>query len=248
MKLVASMLVKNELGRYLQAAIGSLREFCDVIAVLDDGSTDRTGEWLDDNADERMVVRHTESEGFFAGHEGNRRNALLDFTFEQKPDYVLAIDADEFIADGTKVRRFVEHLHPLGTLVMQEVWEMSPSSLAIRQDGGWREHPVPILWKAPSKPDTRWRIQDRALACGREPMAVRSLRKPQAVGTEILHFGWANPETRMERYQRYREHDDGQFHNRRHLASILWTGNRVQLSSRPWPAGLRLKGEVVFSK
>ena len=239
MKLVASMLVKNELGRYLQAAIGSLREFCDLIAVLDDGSTDRTAEWLDDNTDELMVVKHTESEGFFAGHEGRRRNALLDFTLEQEPDYVLAIDADEFVADGEKVREFVETGQPLGTLVMQEVWEMSAQSLGIRQDGGWREHPVPILWKVPAQLDNRWRIEDRALACGREPMAVRTLRKPQPTGTEILHFGWANPETRIERYERYREHDAGQFHNQRHLGSILWTGRRVQLSTRKWPKGLR---------
>lgn len=246
MRLIASMLVKNELPRYLQAVIGSLRDFTDLIAVLDDGSTDNTAGWLDDNADDKMIVRHGESEGFFDGHEGRRRQALLDFTLEQEPDYVLNIDADELIADGAAVRAFCETGQQLGTLMMEEVWTMTPSALGIRSDGGWRPHSAPILWQVPEVLDDRWRIQDRELACGREPMAVRDLaRQAQPVGTEILHFGWANPEERAGRYQRYVEADGGKFHNRRHLDSIMWEGRRVMIRERKWPRGLSLQGGRV---
>jgi len=246
MKLVASMLVKNELGRYLQASIGSLREFCDLIAVLDDGSTDRTSEWLDDNTDEKMVVKHIESEGFFDGHEGHRRQALLDFTLEHEPTYVLAIDADEFVADGAAVRAFCEQNHQLGTLSMEEIWEADGKELRVRCDGGWRPHNVPILWRVPDQLDESWRIQDRELACGREPVAVRQLfGRAQPVGTEILHFGWANEAERAGRYQRYVEMDNGKFHNRRHLDSIMWQGRRVMLRPRAWPNGLTLKDARV---
>ncbi len=244
--LVASLIVKNELGRYLQACIGSLREFCDLVAVLDDGSTDRTGEWLDDNADDRMVVKHIDAEdGFFAAHEGRRRQALLDFTMEQTPTHVLAIDADEFVAKGQMIRHFCELPLPLGQLVMQEVWTMDGKHLGIRQDGGWREHPVPILYAVKDPDPSLWRIQDRALACGREPMAIRGMRRPRPTGTEVLHFGWANEAERATRYQRYVEADGGKFHNRRHLDSIMWPDEKVQISERKWPPGLSLTDGVV---
>src|SRR5262245_43513493 len=109
MKLVASLIVKNELGRYLPECVGHLRDFCDLLVVLDDGSTDRTGEWLDDNTDEMMVVQHLDpSDGFFSGHEGRKRQALLNLTLNQQPDWVLAIDADEFISDPVMLRNYAE--------------------------------------------------------------------------------------------------------------------------------------------
>lgn len=245
MNLVASLLVKNERARYLQACIGSLRDFCDLIAVLDDGSTDGSAEWLHDNTDDRMVVKHIDPEdGFFAGHEGRRRQALLDFTIEQKPTHVLAIDADEFVADGSAVRAFCGSTHQLGTLNMQEVWKTG-SHLSVRQDGGWREHPVPILYRVDSHEPGDWTINQRALACGREPLQIRTMRRARPTGTDILHFGWANPDERAVRYQRYVEADNGRFHNRRHLESIMWSDEQVHLTDRKWPKGLSMKDGVV---
>jgi len=237
MNLVASVIVRNELQRYLQACIGSLREFCDMVAVLDDGSTDRTGEWLDDNADERLVVKHLAADdAFFAGHEGRRRQALLDFTIKQRPSHILAIDADEFVAEGHLVRAFCQGTRLVGSLVMEEVWEAG-DQLLIRQDGGWRPHPVPILYAVITDDLV---IQDRALACGREPTSVmRMAGRARRTGTSVLHFGWANPDTRQERYDRYAVADKGQFHASRHLESILWDDARVKLASRPWPVGLK---------
>ncbi len=234
--LAASVPVKNELGRYLQPCIASLREFCDIICVLDDGSTDRTGEWLDDNQDDQLLVKHIDSEaGFFAGHEGRKRQALLGFTLEQGSDWVLAVDADEFVANWQQVRHFIHQPRPLGSLVMEEVWK-ADDKLHIRQDGGWRQHAVPILWNTKASPV--WTIQDRALACGREPEQIRGMRA-RPTGADVLHFGWADEQNRQVRYQRYVEADNGKFHNRRHLDSILWADDKVQLSTRPWPPGLK---------
>jgi hypothetical protein len=249
MNLVASVMVKNELGRYLQACIGSLREFCELVVVLDDGSTDRTGEWLNDNADDRMVVKHIDPEdGFFAGHEGRRRQRLLDLTIEQRPTHVLAIDADEFVAKGTAVHAFCQQTDfPVGKLMMEEVWTMAPDRLGIRIDGGWRPHPVPIVYRVDTYDPDFWKINDRALSCGREPTAIRSIRGGGTIGTEVLHFGWANPDTRLERYQRYVAADGGRFHSRRHLDSIMWTNRKVQLYERKWPRGLSLGADGVVT-
>jgi hypothetical protein len=248
--LVASLIVKNELGRYLPECVGHLRDFCDLVVVLDDGSTDRTGEWLDDNSDERMVVQHLDSaDGFFAGHEGRKRQALLDLTLQQLPDWVLAIDADEFVAGGPLVRAYCEGPRQIGTLDMEEVWRAHYGYLEIRQDGGWRPHSVPCLWSARLSVSRgrSLRIADRALSCGREPEAVRRLYpRSRPTGASILHFGWAKESDRRERYDRYVTADGGRYHASQHLLSIMWPDSDIDLEPSPWPICLaKYRGAIV---
>ena len=40
-------------------------------------------------------------------------------------------------------------------------------------------------------------------------------------------------------YERYFEHDQGKFHQNRHLQSILWQDKRVKLRRLPWPPALK---------
>lgn len=247
MKLVAGLIVKNERTRYLPECIGHLLEFVDQIVVVDDGSTDGTGEWLDDNAKgwDRIRVHHLDPEdGFFAGHEGRKRQQLLTHTLNELPDWVLNIDADEFVTDGGLVRGYIEETNQgrlAGTLPMEEVWKADKSWLHIREDGGWRPHPVPCLWSA-SLSGMRGRalqISNRALACGREPEAVRRyFGKARPTGASILHFGWTNQAARQARYDRYVEADGGRFHRNAHLGSIMWPDEQVQTSKQTWPTHL----------
>jgi len=241
-KLVASLIVKNELGRYLPECIGHLRDFCDLVVVLDDGSTDRTGEWLDDNTDWQMVVQHLDpSDGFFAGHEGRKRQALLDLTLQQFPDWVLGIDADEFVSDGKLLRQYADGPRLVGSLEMEEVWLCDRLGLTLRVDGGWRPHPVPCFWSArvAGYRGRSLRIADRALACGREPESVRRMfSRSRPTGASILHFGWANPATRQARYERYVTADGGRYHANAHLQSIMWPPADVTLERQRWPMRL----------
>jgi len=244
-KLVASMVVKDELGRYLPECIGHLREIVDQIVVLDDGSTDRTGEWLDDNTDEMMVVQHLDpSDGFFSGHEGRKRNHLLKLTLNQLPDWVLSIDADEFIGNPEGLREYAAGPRPVGTLEMQEVWKAEPQALglALRCDGGWRPHPIPCFWSArlSGRRGQALRISDRALACGREPEAARAwFGRARATGAQIMHFGWAKEADRQRRFDRYVEADGGKFHSNSHLGSIMWPDDKVTLEWTGWPTSLK---------
>lgn len=240
MKLVASVIVRNELGRYLEECVGHLLEFCDEVRVLDDASDDGTSEWLTEVHHAALQVRRRDAHGFYE-HEGLARQELLEWTLAGEPDYVLAIDADEFVADPSLIRRAMKGGAPVCSLVMEEVWEVDAAAdcLCVREDGGWRSHPVSVLW-APSA-GGGWRIADRALACGRVPEAVQRARYAAATGTEILHFGWANEAERAARHARYAEHDGGRFHRSAHLDSILWPCEQVDLRGRRWPPALEAR-------
>lgn len=237
-KLVASVICKSELGRYLEPFIAHLLEFVDEIRVLNDGSTDGSDEWLVQR-DDRIVVSDLVNSTFFK-HEGAARQVLLDWTFAAEPTHVLALDADEFVTDGAAVRAACETDAGPGAWAVgiEEVWRANEQNLYLRCDGGWGlQGRSPLLYRVPQRRGSDWRIMDRALACGREPIAVRRLRATPVDAT-VLHFGWTREEERAARYQRYVEHDSGRFHARAHLDSIMFPDSRVKLRARQWPTAL----------
>jgi hypothetical protein len=237
----------NELDRYLPACLDHLLGFVDAVAIVDDGSTDETVSYLAELGDR---VRVLETEEAFFQHEGRARNRLLEWTLEQEPTHVLAIDADEFVSDGAAVRAACAGRQQVFSLAMHEVWQADLDELRIREDGGWRSHAVPCLYAVPParwRKTAEWQIANRALACGREPSAVRRLyRKAKETGSDILHFGWTDPANRAARYERYVVADGGRFHASQHLRSIMWPDRQVKLRSRPWPPALEeYRGALV---
>lgn len=247
MKLVAGLIVRNELSRYLEPCIGHLLEFVDEIRIVDDRSDDGTWEWL--RRQDRVEVAQTS--GRFFDHEGAARQELLEWTLAGDPTHVLAIDADEFVSDGRAIRRICEA--PRGevwTLSMLEIWKAFPECLCVRMDGGWRPGRSPILWRVPDNaPDLR--IKNLALACGREPEYVRRLIQRDRVahsGVDVLHFGWANELERQARYDRYVVHDGGKFHRSQHLGSIIWPDEKVEMDGQDWPPALEKWRPTIVAK
>jgi glycosyltransferase involved in cell wall biosynthesis len=243
MKLVASLIVQNEARRFLKPCIEALLEYCDEIRAIDDNSTDGSYEIMRELG---VEVRRNDRSMFFE-HEGKARQSLLEWTMVAEPTVVLAIDADEFVDNGPELRRILEKPNPSGVwaLQMEEVWGADERNLSIRQDGGWKEHPVGIVyWVPPDHATNRqtkrnWRIPDRALACGRVPHLVGvwgRLNKPAVAS--LLHFGWACEADREDRYQRYVKHDGGQHHAGSHLDSIMWPDTKVSLTKKKWPPGI----------
>lgn len=235
LRLAASLVVRNEINRYLIPCVEHLLEFCDMVIILDDGSSDETTQWLRDHSGERLVVEYRNQSTFFQ-HEGRTRGLLLDVTLEQKPDAVLSVDADEVVSDGHLLRARVEAEPnvPVWSLEMAEAWNCDEQSLYVRTDGGWRPHELPLCWRVPK--DTTLRMLDRKLACRRVPMQILSQRaKP--IGVTCYHLGWLDKATRQARYDRYVTHDGGKFHASAHLKSIMWPDSKVRLQPRPWPTG-----------
>ena len=236
MRLVASMIVKNELGRYLPLAVEHLLTYVDEVRVLDDGSTDGTFEWLD--AKDGVHVLRNPGPAFFE-HEGLARQNLFEWTLRGLPDYVLAIDADEFVTDAGFLRGSIVNNGHVYTLSLVEAWVVSDRGIDIRIDGQWGPRRIPILYSTPRQA-RNWKMSQKQLACGREPVQViQRARRAPATGSTIMHFGWANEHERQVRAQRYYDHDNGKFHQDRHLQSILWTDRRVRLKRLPWPPSLK---------
>ncbi len=240
MKLTASLIIRNELGRYLKPCIEHLGAFCDEIAIIDDASDDATvhaltigGSWLPHGVPVRLLP--FEQQIFYA-HEGRARQRLIDFTLETGATHVLSLDADEFVSDGAALRARLEADpdYPAWQLDIEEVWTAN-ESLGIREDGGWRTHGLACVWKAPA-PGERFTMMDRKLACRRVPEQVLKQRS-KPTGVSLLHFGWTNPAERQQRYDRYAKHDGGRFHASAHLRSIMWPATRIKLRQRPWPEG-----------
>jgi glycosyltransferase involved in cell wall biosynthesis len=237
MRLVASLNVRNELGRYLKLSVPALLEFCDEVRVQDDGSDDGSFEWLSEQ--EGVVVKRNTGLSW-SEHEGVLHQSLFDFTMEACPTHVLAIDADEFVVDGQALREKLKAARGRTfTLRMCEVWKTDP--WMIRTDGGWRAHEVGILYKAPTPQVSRrssWRIWGRKMAGGRVPRVIRADQRrgrATSLGIDILHLGWAREEERVARHARYAELDGGNYHASEHIASILLPDSEIELESYPDP-------------
>lgn len=236
MRLIASVITKNELDRYLPLAVEHLESYCDEIRVLDDGSTDGTFEWLSER--DKVQVLRNPGPAFFE-HEGRARQNLFEWTLQGRPDYVIGIDADEFLGDPDLLRQSLAGA-PVYTVHLVEAWKINPGGISVRVDGLWGARRVPVIYQAPRRADRMWRIQDKALACGREPMAViRQAARAPHIDTQIFHFGWTRVAERQRRAERYFEHDGGKFHQNRHLQSILFPDNKIALRGYPWPPSLR---------
>lgn len=69
-------------------------------------------------------------------------------------------------------------------------------------------------------------------------MRVRKTRFKRS-GTSVFHFGWANESERQARAARYMIHDQGRFHQDKHLQSILWPDEMATFTTIDWPEGLR---------
>lgn len=253
MRLVASVIVRNELDRYLPLAVTHLLSFCDEIRVLDDGSTDGTYEWLQERDSIGVKVLRNPGPSFFE-HEGRARQRLFDWVLQARADYVLGIDADEFVGDPSVIREAVdgESMHPVFTIPLVEAWKVDPGGISVRVDGLWGPRKVPMLYMPPKGPPRRgsdryWHIQDKQLACGREPVAViRAAARAPLLKTEVFHFGWTRKSERQARAQRYFDHDGGKFHQDRHLQSILFPDEKIAMRGYPWPLGLRPMAETLI--
>lgn len=228
MKLVASLIVQPdiELARYLRPCVESLSAFTDEIRLWHDGGS---LEALEEFRRLPVSVQGTSDSSFFT-HEGAARQQALEWAMEANPTHILSIDGDEIVTDGEALRAALNAGAQTVGLCMQEVWKARDAALAIRMDGGWVPHSIPMVFT----PNHRWRIPNQAHASGRVPAECVRVWNRRDCPTEVLHLGYANEGERRARYERYAGR--GNFgHAAKHVESIMWPDSQVRLCWQEWP-------------
>lgn len=232
MRVLGSLVMRNEAARWLDCCLAWNVPLVNAFFVYDDQSTDDSVKV----AQARGCVVSQRPDGVppLLVHEGRFREAAWR-AFEEamnpaEGDWVLAIDADEFVASTQDESEAVYWACRDATddgaiglrLTIPEVFAVQGSPAAeefltrpeVRVDGMWASIAGVRLFEW--QPDGHF--PDRALASGSAPSYVAEGAINAIEGLWLLHYGYAHPGDRQEKYQRYVARPG---HAVAHVASIV---------------------------
>lgn len=216
----AQMVGKNESSRFLQPVLERIKNQVDKIIFTDDCSTDNTAEIAAQYAEV-----YVNKESLFATNEGLlRANAWKNLEqHASEGDWVIAIDCDEMLYN----------INNLSSNDIRIVLDKSPFDVVnVRFYHMWNrsQYRVDKLW-APNNSSRIFRFKtdgqflDRKLACGSEPTYVIEdiKRKNYWLNSGLImqHLGYVNDDDKQNKYMRYMNLDKGEFHNIKHIESII---------------------------
>jgi glycosyltransferase involved in cell wall biosynthesis len=215
--LVGCMLVRNEEGRYLERVLRQMQSICDKIIVLDDCSTDNTPEIC--KAYGAEVFPSIQS--YWGTDELKQRKRLWELATQVADfgDWILCLDADETFDNPELVRHYIELAEnaKCNSLAFRlyDMWDEAH----YRDDEYWQGHngvwPFCVKYE-----DLGYFWKETPLHCGRFPM--NAVNRMASCPIRIQHWGWARPEDRQEKYERYiRADPKGEFGCLEQYKSIL---------------------------
>jgi glycosyltransferase involved in cell wall biosynthesis len=215
--IIAQMVGKNEASRFLEPVLQRLSSQLEKIIFTDDCSDDNTAEIAS-----KYAEVFTTDKTMFTESEGNlRSNAWKNLEkFAKEGDWIVAIDCDEMLY-STKEQE------------IRDVLNQSPFDVVnVRFYHMWNEtqYRVDKLW-APNNSSRIFRYRsggeffDKKLACGSEPTYVVSWLRTRNywVHSNLImqHLGYIKDEDKKSKYERYMTLDQGEFHNIKHIESII---------------------------
>ena len=225
MRVIANMVVRNEEERYLDSCLAWLGHHVDEIFITDDRSTDDTvGLAIDHGA---TVYTRGDDEPSFLEAEGLFRaiswQRMLETFQPTSSDWVLGIDADEYPV-CVNVRTVCDEANRSGygsiNIKIPEIFSINP--LAERVDGFWGGIVGTRLARYVTGPQE---FRQAGMGSGMFPSYAYSCRnwnERDDCGLRILHFGYADPLDRQEKYDRYTNQTKSG-HAGSHIESILQT-------------------------
>lgn len=230
MRILSYMVARNEADRYLDACL-AWATFLDGIAFFDDNSTDDTVDIA--AAHGVKVCSRGDSAPSFLSNESLFRQAAWEW-FEdvcspEDGDWVLALDADEFLVADEDVRSALElqidralrdgatslriHVPEVFAVSERDGYLVDPQ---VRVDGFWGNIRGTRLFRW--RPDGQF--SGRRMGCGAEPTYVPKSRICESTGLALMHYGYAWPEDRKIKHERYTKLlDHG--HSDTHVQSII---------------------------
>lgn len=215
--LIGCSLVKNEEGRYLEKVLEQMAKVCDKIIVLDDCSTDNTPEICKEYGAE--VFPSIQS--YWGTDELKQRKRLWELATQVADfgDWILCLDADETFDKPELLRDYIQKANVAGcnclAFPLYDMWDVEH----YRDDYYWQGHNR--LWPYCVKyEDLDYFWKETPLHCGRFPM--NAINKIATCPIRIQHWGWAKPEDRREKYERYMKSDpNGEYGCMEQYKSIL---------------------------
>lgn len=214
----------GEAERYLEQVLDRALYWADELhVVLDRKAGAKEEEVVRSRATswQRSVLTWEDHEGRFRADAWGSMEMAVSPTVD---DYIICLDADEVVFDHHLIRSGIKQ--NMGLRIPFRFFEMWGES-EYRVDGQWRPYEAPICF-----PYREYgHFYNKALASGRQPTYVGQIRAAPVLGT-VLHYGYARPEDRQAKYERYMRLDGGQFHDIGHLKSIMGP-----VSTEPWNKG-----------
>lgn len=227
MNIYGHMVAYNEADRYLSDVLIWHARFLDGFHVYDDDSTDLTFE-IADQAPNTVAESRPEGVSSFLEDESSFRQAAWESMERMlrptSEDWILCIDADEFLVSDSDERAGLEGLIEAASAVgavklkIDEIFAVSSDGLPWKRvDGFWDEiSGVRLVRYVPGSV-----FKARKMGGGSVPVLgpdapLDMTQEP----TRILHYGYARAEDQAEKYLRYSNLDNNG-HSRKHINSIL---------------------------
>jgi len=198
-RLLALLPIRNH-AHYLPGLLANLAPQVDGIIALDDGSTDGTGELLENSPNVLEVLHNPPDRP--AWDEMGDHAKLLDAAARHGAEWVLSIDADERVERDFRRRceRVIRRGRWLGYtaygLRLRELWD---SRDRFRVDGIWGRKTAPRLYKL--RPDHR--LDRRKLHGSKAPKQARIEGRYPIADLDVYHLGMLTAELREARRKRY---------------------------------------------
>lgn len=224
-RLIASLVLRNEAGRYLRSVLEWHRQYFDDFFVYDDQSADATAEICREFT-EHVHVRPDDTPSFLQ-HEGKFRErawaVMIDAMGLRDNDWVFSLDADEYLVNTCRadLESLISEADRLTVnsvdIPIPEIWDRSTSKLMKRIDGWWNTMSLPRLCRIQR---SNIEFRKKPMGCGSTPLYSYKLPVKDVNDLALLHFGYSLPEERRARYDRYMGLPD-HGHNNKHIKSII---------------------------
>jgi hypothetical protein len=191
--------------RYLRGYFRNLAPQVDGIVALDDGSTDGSGEFVARQPQVLDLLRKPPCQPHFWDESENRR-LLIEASGRHRPEWLIAVDADERLEDSfrRRARRQIVGAEAAGvgalSVWFRELWD-APDTF--RADGIWGEKRFARFFRWRQDPE----IDPRTIHGHWAPLNSRTAGGFPAGDLIVYHLRMLEPASRRLRRERYERLD-----------------------------------------